>query len=177
MRIRQSDDPATHVQIALDLSYDYIMVKGACSNFATCHHRYGRRTAVGGHRAGSRVLASPSLITQSIWLMATNCLESTSMALSLCLAITAVSELSISTITSIRGKVGIILDADTTTHYESARSEVDASGRRFEDVEHGRHHQRSHDRRRRRSEPVCLSRRRPTGSITTVSPTTGRTTP
>ena len=32
-----------------DLSYDYVMVKGSCSTFRTCHHRYGRRIAVGGH--------------------------------------------------------------------------------------------------------------------------------
>ena len=32
-----------------DLSYDYIMVKGSLQQFRTCHHRYGRRIAVGGH--------------------------------------------------------------------------------------------------------------------------------
>ena len=61
--------------------------------------------------------------------MATNCLESISMALSPSLA--DYSSLGIVNFhhNIDRGKVGIILDANTTTYYNSVNIEVDASGR------------------------------------------------
>ena len=66
---------------------------------------------MGGHAAGLSVGLPPSLITQSISVMAIDCLESNSMALSPSLPITAVSE-SVNFHHNIdRGKVGIILDA------------------------------------------------------------------
>jgi hypothetical protein len=52
----------------------------------------------------------------------------------------------ISTITSTVGKVGIILDADTTTlQFGEHRSGRFRKG--FEDMEHGAYHQRSHESR------------------------------
>ena len=98
-----------------------------------------------------------SLITQFIWVMAINCLESTSTALSPWLAITAVSGITNFHHNIDRGKVGIILDANTTTYFNSVNIEVDASGSGFEAMEPGQHHQRSHESRGRRSQPVCLS--------------------
>ena len=61
--------------------------------------------------------------------MATNCFESTSMALSPSLG--DYSSLGVVNFhhNIDRGKVGIILDADTTTYYNSVNIEVDASGR------------------------------------------------
>ena len=56
-----------------------------------------------------------------------------------------------------RGKVGIILEADTAAYFESLNIEMDASGKGFEGLELGQHYQRSHESWRRRSQPVRLS--------------------
>ena len=110
MRIRQSDDPATTYKCT-DLSYDYIMVNGSCSNFepAIIDTDGALRWVGTGWR--SRSVVPSSLITQSMWVMAANCLESSSMALSPSLG--DYSSLGIANFhhNIDRGKVGIILDA------------------------------------------------------------------
>ena len=70
----------------------------------------------------------PFLIMLPILLMARDCIELISMGLSPWLAITVISELRYFHHNIDRGKVGIILDAHTTSFYGCVNIEVDASG-------------------------------------------------
>ena len=107
-----------------DLSYDYMMLRedAAISNLPS-----SIRTAAcdGWARPASPPVVPSSLIMQFMWVMAANCLESSSMAPS---PSSNYSDLGIINFhhNIDPGKVGIILDADTTTYYNCVNIEVDA---------------------------------------------------
>ena len=110
---------------------------------------------MGGH--GRHLLGSAIFFDNAAYLgHGHKLIESTSMALSPSLPITAISESSISTITSTVAK----LELSWTRIPQQLQLGEHRSGRfrkGFEDMEPGRHHQRSHESRGRRSQPVRLS--------------------
>ena len=172
--IRRSCNARTN---STDLSYDYLMVKGSCSNFEPAIIDTDgalRWVGTAGLSAGSVIFFDNAVYLGHGHQLSRIDLDG---------AVTLLGDYSSLGIVNFhhnidRGKVGIILDANTTTSVQLGElMEVDASGRVLKTMEHGQYHQRSHERRRRRSQPVCLSVRRPIGSITTASTTTGQMTP
>jgi arylsulfate sulfotransferase len=110
------------------LSYDYIMVKGRCSVFSPAILDTDGALRWVGTAGQSRFVAT--FFDNAVYLAAgrklyRNDLDGT---------VTMLGDYSNIGVTFLyhnidRGKVGIILDADTTTHLESTNIEVDASGR------------------------------------------------
>ena len=138
------------------LSYDYFMVKGGCSIFSPAIiDTDGALRWVGTAGHSSFVTA---FFDNAVYLAAgpklyRNDLDG---------AVTLIGDYSDRGVSYFHhnidpGKVGLILEAVTPSRYESMVIEVDASRQRFEDLERGRHYQRSHESRGRRSQPVCLS--------------------
>ena len=158
-----------------DLSYDYIMVKGSCSNFEPAIIDTDgalRWVGTAASRVGSAIFFDNAVYLGHGHQLSRIDLDGT---------VTQLGDYSSLGVVNFhhnidRGKVGIILDADTTTYLQLGEHRSGRFRKGFEDVEHGQYHQRSHDRRGRRSQPVRLSVRRPIGSISTVSHTTGQTT-
>ena len=111
-----------------DLSYDYMMVKGSCSNFAPAIiDTDGALRWVG--TAGISV-GSATFFDNAVYLGHGRKLS----RIDLDGAVTLLGDYSSLGIINFhhnidRGKVGMILDADTTTYYNSVNIEVDASGR------------------------------------------------
>ena len=113
---------------ATDLSYDYIMVKGACSTFEPAIIDTDgalRWVGTGGISVGSAIFFDNAAYVG---------LGHQLFRIDLDGALTLVGDYSSLGITNFhhnidRGKVGIILDANTTTQYNSVNIEVDASGR------------------------------------------------
>src|SRR5882762_413076 len=113
---------------ATDLSYDYIMVKGTCSNFEPAIVDTDgalRWVGTGGISVGSAIF-----FDNAVYLGHSHQL----FRIDLDGALSLVGDYSSLGITNFhhnidRGKVGIILDANTTTQYNSVNIEVDASGR------------------------------------------------
>jgi arylsulfate sulfotransferase len=111
-----------------DLSYDYIMVKGGCSDFAPgIIDTDGalRWVGTGGISAGSAIFFDNAAYLGVGRKLSRIDLDGT---------VTELADYSNLGIINFhhnidRGKVGIILDADTTTYYNSVNIEVDASGR------------------------------------------------
>ena len=152
--IRRSCNARTN---STDLSYDYIMVKGSCSNFEPAIIDTDgalRWVGTAGFSAGN-----VTFFDNAVYLGHGHQLS----RIELDGAVTLLGDYSSLGIVNFhhnidRGKVGIILDA--IPPQRPIRIDTDGSGRfrqGLEDVEHGRYYQRSHDRRRRRSQPVCLS--------------------
>src|SRR4029453_10488480 len=110
-----------------DLSYDYIMVKGGCSDFAPgIIDTDGALRGVGtaGISAGSAIFFDNAAYMGWGRKLVRIDLDGT---------VTELADYSNLGIINFhhnidRGKVGIILDADTTTYYNSVNIEVDASG-------------------------------------------------
>jgi arylsulfate sulfotransferase len=110
------------------LSYDYILVKGRCSNFSPAIIDTDGALRWVGTSGQSRFVTT--FFDNAVYLAAgtklyRNDLDGT---------VTELGDYSDIGVTYLyhnidRGKVGIILDADTTTHLESVNIEVDASGR------------------------------------------------
>ncbi len=111
-----------------DLSYDYMMVKGSCSNFEPAIiDTDGRLRWVG--TAGISI-GSATFFDNAVYLGHGHKLS----RIELDGAFTELADYSSLGVRNFhhnidRGKVGIILDADTTTDYNSVNIEVDASGR------------------------------------------------
>src|SRR6476660_236712 len=113
---------------ATDLSYDYIMVKGSCSTFEPAIIDTDgalRWVGTGGISVGSAIFFDNAAYVG---------LGHQLFRIDLDGALTVVGDYSSLGITNFhhnidRGKVGIILDANTTTQYNSMNIEVDASGR------------------------------------------------
>jgi arylsulfate sulfotransferase len=113
---------------ATDLSYDYIMVKGTCSDFEPAIIDTDgalRWVGTGGISAGSAIFFDNAAYMGHGHQLSRIDLDGT---------VTLVGDYSSLGITNFhhnidRGKVGIILDANTTTQYNSVNIEVDASGR------------------------------------------------
>src|SRR6267378_1942087 len=111
-----------------DLSYDYIMVKGSCSNFEPAIIDTDgalRWVGTGGISAGSAIFFDNAAYVGHGHELSRIDLDGT---------VTLVGDYGSLGITNFhhnidRGKVGIILDANTTTYFNSANIEVDASGR------------------------------------------------
>ena len=111
-----------------DLSYDYIMVKGSCSNFEPAIIDTDgalRWVGTAGISAGSFIFFDNAAYLGHGHQLSRIDLDGT---------VTLLADYSSLGVTNFhhnidRGKVGIILDADTTTHYNSVNIEVDASGR------------------------------------------------
>ena len=111
-----------------DLSYDYIMVKGSCSNFEPAIIDTDgalRWVGTGGISAGSFIFFDNAVYLGHGPLLTRIDLDGT---------VTELADYSSLGITNFhhnidRGKVGIILDANTTTYFNSVNIEVDASGR------------------------------------------------
>ena len=111
-----------------DLSYDYIMVKGGCSDFAPgIIDTDGalRWVGTGGISAGTAIFFDNAAYLGHGRLLSRIDLDGT---------VTELADYSNLGIINFhhnidRGKFGIILDADTTTYYNSVNIEVDASGR------------------------------------------------
>jgi len=110
-----------------DLSYDYIMVKGSCSNFAPAIiDTDGALRWVG--TAGISI-ANVTFFDNAVYLGHGHQLT----RIELDGAFTVVGDYSSLGVRNChhnidRGKLGIILDVDTTTYFESTMIEVDASG-------------------------------------------------
>jgi hypothetical protein len=110
------------------LSYDYMLVKGRCSNFSPAIvDTDGQLRWVGtvGHASFVTTFFDNAVYLAAGTKLYRNELDG---------AVTLLSDYSSLGVTFLyhnidRGKVGIILDADTTTHLESMNIEVDASGR------------------------------------------------
>jgi arylsulfate sulfotransferase len=110
-----------------DLSYDYIMVKGGCSDFAPgIIDTDGalRWVGTGGFSAGSAIFFDNAAYMGHGRQLSRIDLDGT---------VTLLGDYSNLGIINFHhnidsGKVGIILDADTTTYYNSVNIEVDASG-------------------------------------------------
>ncbi len=110
------------------LSYDYIMVKGSCSNFAPAIIDTDgalRWVGTAGHSSFVTTFLDNAIYLAAGTKLYRNDLDG---------AVTELGDYSDIGVTYLyhnidRGKVGIILDADTTTHLESVNIEVDASGR------------------------------------------------
>ena len=110
-----------------DLSYDYIMVKGSCSNFEPAIIDTDgalRWVGTGGISAGSFIFFDNAVYLGHGPLLTRIDLDGT---------VTELADYSSLGITNFhhnidRGKVGIILDANTTTYFNSVNIEVDASG-------------------------------------------------
>jgi arylsulfate sulfotransferase len=110
-----------------DLSYDYIMVKGGCSDFAPgIIDTDGalRWVGTGGISAGSAIFFDNAAYLGHGRKLSRIDLDGT---------VTELADYSDLGIINFhhnidRGKVGIVLDADTTTYYNSVNIEVDASG-------------------------------------------------
>ena len=124
MRIRRSCKRRTN---STDLSYDYVMVKGgyaAISNLPS-----SIRTAHCGGWARRTWNRYRTFFDNAVYLgHGPICLESNSMALSPSFEFTAIFGITNFNHNIDRGKVGIILDADTADYFESTFIEVDASG-------------------------------------------------
>ena len=113
---------------ATDLSYDYFMVKGSCSNFEpVIIDTDGALRWVGtaGLSAGSFIFFDNAAYVGHGHQLSRIDLDGT---------VTLLADYSSLGILNFHhnidpGKVGIILDADTTTHYNSVNIEVDPSGR------------------------------------------------
>jgi arylsulfate sulfotransferase len=113
---------------ATDLSYDYIMVKGSCSTFQPAIIDTDgalRWVGTGGISVGSFIFFDNAAYVGLGHQLSRIDLDGT---------VTLVGDYSSVGITNFhhnidRGKVGIILDANTTTQYNSVNIEVDASGR------------------------------------------------
>jgi len=113
---------------ATDLSYDYVMVKGSCSNFEPAIIDTDgalRWVGTGGISVGSFIFFDNAAYLGHGPHLTRIDLDGT---------VTLVGDYSNLGITNFhhnidRGKVGIILDANTTTQYNSVNIEVDASGR------------------------------------------------
>jgi arylsulfate sulfotransferase len=110
-----------------DLSYDYMMVKGSCSNFAPAMIDTDgalRWVGTAGISAGSVIFFDNAVYLGHGHQLSRIDLDG---------AFTLVGDYSSLGVTNFhhnidRGKVGIILDVDTTTDYNSVNIEVDASG-------------------------------------------------
>src|SRR6266545_4298724 len=110
------------------LSYDYILVKGRCSNFAPAIIDTDgalRWVGTAGHSSFVTTFFDNAVYLAGGTKLYRNDLDG---------AVTLLSDYSTLGVTFLyhnidRGKFGIILDADTTTHLESLNIEVDASGR------------------------------------------------
>src|SRR5882762_10175584 len=113
---------------ATDLSYDYIMVKGTCSDFEPAIVDTDgalRWVGTGGISAGSAIFFDNAAYMGWGRKLVRIDLDGT---------VTELADYSNLEIINFhhnidRGKVGIILDADTTTYYNSVNIEVDAAGR------------------------------------------------
>src|SRR6266487_4170220 len=111
-----------------DLSYDYIMVKGSCSNFEPAIiDTDGALRWVGTAGLG---FGNVTFFDNAVYLGHGHQLS----RIELDGAFTLLADYSSLGVTNFhhnidRGKVGIILDADTTTYYNSVNIEVDAFGR------------------------------------------------
>jgi arylsulfate sulfotransferase len=113
---------------ATDLSYDYMMVKGSCSNFEPAIIDTDgalRWVGTAGISFGSFIFFDNAAYLGHGRKLSRIDLDGT---------VTLLGDYSSLGVTSFhhnidRGKVGIILDANTTTHYNSVNIEVDASGR------------------------------------------------
>jgi arylsulfate sulfotransferase len=111
-----------------DLSYDYMMVKGSCSNFSPAIiDTDGALRWVGTARISG---GSGTFFDNAVYLGHDHHLT----RIDLDGAVTVVGDYSSLGIVNFhhnidRGKVGMILDADTTTYYNSMVIEADASGR------------------------------------------------
>ena len=111
-----------------DLSYDYIMVKGSCSNFEPAIIDTDgalRWVGTAGLSVGSFIFFDNAVYLGHGHLLTRIELDGT---------VTQLADYGSLGITNFhhnidRGKVGIILDANTTTQYNSVNIEVDASGR------------------------------------------------
>jgi arylsulfate sulfotransferase len=111
-----------------DLSYDYMMVKGSCSNFAPAIIDTDgalRWVGTAGISAGSVIFFDNAAYLGHGRKLSRIDLDGT---------VTLLADYSSLGVRNFhhnidRGKVGIILDADTTTYYNSVNIEVDASGR------------------------------------------------
>ena len=111
-----------------DLSYDYMMVKGSCSNFAPAIIDTDgalRWVGTAGISGGSATFFDNAVYLGHGYHLTRIDLDGT---------VTVVGDYSSLGIVNFhhnidRGKVGMILDADTTTYYNSMVIEVDASGR------------------------------------------------
>ena len=111
-----------------DLSYDYIMVKGSCSNFEPAIIDTDgalRWVGTAGISAGSVIFFDNAAYLGHGHQLSRIELDG---------AFTLLADYSSLGVTNFhhnidRGKVGIILDADTTTYYNSVNIEVDAFGR------------------------------------------------
>ena len=140
-RIRRSCNARTN---STDLSYDYIMVKGSCSNFEPAIiDTDGALRWVG--TAGLSV-GSVTFFDNAVYVAHGHQLS----RIELDGTVTLLGDYSSLGVINFhhnidRGKVGIILDADTTTYYESVNHRSGRFRQGFEDMEHGRYHQRSHE--------------------------------
>ena len=111
-----------------DLSYDYIMIKGFCNNFEPVIIDTDgalRWVGTGGFSVGSAIF-----FDNAVYLGVSHQL----FRIDLDGTVTELADYSSLGITNFhhnidRGKVGIILDANTTTYFNSTNIEVDASGR------------------------------------------------
>ena len=112
---------------ATDLSYDYFMVKGSCSNFEPAIIDTDgalRWVGTAGLSAGSFIFFDNAAYLGHGHQLSRIDLDGT---------VTLLGDYSSLGVRNFhhnidRGKVGIILDADTTTYYNSVNIEVDASG-------------------------------------------------
>ena len=110
------------------MSYDYILVKGRCSNFPPAIIDTDgalRWVGTAGHSSFVTTFFDNAVYLAGGTKLYRNDLDG---------AVTLLSDYSTLGVTFLyhnidRGKFGIILDADTTTHLESLNIEVDASGR------------------------------------------------
>jgi arylsulfate sulfotransferase len=110
-----------------DLSYDYILVKGRCSSFSPAivdSDGALRWVGTAGHSSFVTTLFDNAIYLAAGTRLYRNELDG---------AVTELKNYSDIGVTFLyhnidRGKIGIILDADTTTHLESAVIEVDALG-------------------------------------------------
>jgi arylsulfate sulfotransferase len=110
-----------------DLSYDYMMVKGSCSNFSPAIIDTDgalRWVGTAGISGGSATFFDNAVYLGHGYQLTRIDLDG---------AVTVVGDYSSLGIVNFhhnidRGKVGIILDVDTTTYYNSGAIEVDASG-------------------------------------------------
>ena len=124
-RIRRSCKRRTN---STDLSYDYIMVKGSCSNFEPAIIDTDgalRWVGTAGISAGSFIFFDNAVYLGHGRKLTRIDLDGT---------FTELADYSGLGIINFhhnidRGKVGIILDANTTTYFNSVNIEVDASGR------------------------------------------------
>ena len=110
------------------LSYDYVMVKGRLQHFLTCYHRYRRRPAVGGH--GRPGTGTGTFFDNAVYLATGPRL----FRIDLDGTVTVLGDYSNIGVANFnhnidRGKVGIILEADTAAYFESLNIEMDASGK------------------------------------------------